>query len=155
MDIVQEVEKLVEPVLKEAGIELVHVEYHTEMQGWVLRFYLDKEGGFGLNDCADWNDRLGELIEASNIIHGRYSLEISSPGLNRPIKKEADFARFAGMEAVIKLKEPLRGQRNFHGKLLSVTNGILEFFDRTSARVNIPIDQILSAKLDVPMDLKD
>jgi len=146
--VVQEIEKLAGPALSEAKVELVQVEYRREPQGWVLRFYLDKEGGFSLTDCALWNDRLGQLLDESGLISQSYSLEISSPGLNRPLRKKEDFQRFLGLEAVVKLYAPQNNQKNFHGKLMSVEKEELVLLDRTSGLVRLPLSMIAGARLD-------
>ena len=146
--VVQEIKKLAGPALSEAKVELVQVEYRREPQGWVLRFYLDKEGGFSLTDCALWNDRLGQLLDESGLISQSYSLEISSPGLNRPLRKKEDFQRFLGLEAVVKLYAPQNNQKNFHGKLMSVEKEELVLLDRTSGLVRLPLSMIAGARLD-------
>lgn len=153
MGVAEDVAKVVEPVLAQAGVELVDVEYQREPSGWVLRFYLDKPGGFSLNDCGEWNDRLGNEIEASGLIQHAYSLEISSPGLNRPLKKPADFQKFLGIDAIVKLYAPQNGQKNFHGKMVRVENGELYLDDRTTGPVKIPLAAIASAKLDPPIHM--
>lgn len=152
MGVVQEIEQLVGPVLAQAGVELVHVEFRREPGGWTLRFYLDKEGGFSLTDCEAWNDRLGDLIEAEGLIPCAYSLEVSSPGLNRPLKKPEDFQRFLGLEAVVKLYAAVNGQKNFHGKMLELESGELYLEDRTSGPVRLPLVSIASARLDPPIE---
>jgi ribosome maturation factor RimP len=148
VDITSGVEKLIAPVLQEAGLELVDVEWRREPVGWVLRLYMDKPGGFSLHDCTAWNDRLGELIDGSGLIGHPYSLEISSPGLNRPLKKREDFARFVGIDCVLKTAEPLGNQRNFHGKIISLEGETLMLYDRTSGLVRIPLEKVTQAKLD-------
>src|SRR4051812_14958120 len=117
MDIIKDIENFATPVLSEAGVELVDVEWRREPVGWVLRFYLDKAGGFSLEDAAEWNRRLGALIEEAGLINHAYSIEVSSPGINRPLKKRADFERFLGVECILKTRAPINNQRNFRGKL--------------------------------------
>ncbi|MBI4397433.1 MAG: ribosome maturation factor RimP [Elusimicrobia bacterium] len=153
MGLVEDIEILAGPVLSEAGVELVQVEYHREPQGWILRFYLDKEGGFSLADCEEWTGRLGGLLDERNIIAHAYSLEVSSPGLNRPLRKPDDFKRFLGIDAVIKLYAAQNGQKNFHGKLVSLENDELVLMDRTTGLVRLPLSAIASAKLDPPVEL--
>jgi ribosome maturation factor RimP len=153
MGVAEDVAKVVEPTLAQAGVELVDVEYQREPGGWILRCYLDKPGGFSLADCGEWNDRLGALLDEAGLIQHSYSLEISSPGLNRPLKKPADFERFLGIEAVIRLYAPQNGQKNFHGKMVRVENGELHLDDRTAGPVKIPLAAIASAKLDPPIDM--
>ncbi len=148
MDIAKDVAAVAAPALAGEGFELVDVEWGRESTGWILRFYVDKAGGFSLEDCAAWNDRLGNLIEEAGLIGHPYSLEVSSPGLNRPLKKREDFQRFLGIECVIKTVEPLNNQRNFHGKMTSLEGDTLMLLDRSSGLVGIPIGNILRAKLD-------
>lgn len=155
MDIVGEIEKLAVPFLAESGVELVDVEWRREPVGWVLRFYLDKTGGFSLEDCAGWNDRLGTLIDGAGLISHGYSIEVSSPGLNRPLKKRADFQKFMGIECILKTRDPINNQRNFHGKMTSLEGDDLMLLDRTSGLVRIPLDLIIQAKLDPEINIKD
>ncbi|HRY28698.1 MAG TPA: ribosome maturation factor RimP [Elusimicrobiota bacterium] len=150
---VDEVRTLVSPVLAQEGVELVEVEYQREPNGWTLRFYLDKAGGFSLADCEQWNDRLGEVLDRSELISHAYSLEISSPGLNRPLRKREDFERFSGMDAFVNLYAQQNGQKHFHGRLVRVENGELVLEDRTSGFVKIPLSSIAGARLDPPVAL--
>ncbi len=113
-----DVERLVEPALAQEGVQLADLTYQKSPVGWTLSFYLDKVGGITLDDCAAWNDRLGDILEASNLLDRAYVLEVSSPGLDRALRKPADFVRFAGKAVHAKLFAPQDGQRNFHGILL-------------------------------------
>ena len=94
--IVEDVEKCFEEMYGHADLELVEVEYRRESSGWVLRVYVDKEGGVLLDDCRMTSSQLGDIIEVKDIIPGAYSLEVTSPGLNRPLKKKEDFIRVIG-----------------------------------------------------------
>ena len=113
-----DVELLVGPSLAQEGVELVDLTYQKGPSGWTLSFYLDKAGGITLDDCAAWNERLSGMLDSSNLLDRAYVLEVSSPGLDRALRKPADFARFAGKAVHAKLFAPLEGQRNFHGILL-------------------------------------
>lgn len=148
MGVAEEIETKAGPLLAEAGLELVAVQYQREPTGWVLRFYIDKPGGISLDDCADWSRRLGDAVEAGGWIPGAYSLEVSSPGLQRPLRKREDFERFTGLEAVVKLFAPVNSQRNFHGVIRGVEDDRLMLIDRTSGPVQLPLKDIASAKLD-------
>ena len=90
---VKQVSRFVEPILYEMGFELVDIEFLSEYGRSVLRIYVDKEGGITLDECARVSREVGDLIDVKNIIKHEYVLEVSSPGLNRPLKKEQDFLR--------------------------------------------------------------
>jgi ribosome maturation factor RimP len=115
--VTKQVSDLIEPILDELGFQLVDVEYLTDRGRWVLRLYIDRDGGVTIDDCAKVSYELGDLIDIKNIIEHEYVLEVSSPGLNRPVKKEADFIRVIGKKVKIRTKTPLDGQRNFMGVL--------------------------------------
>jgi ribosome maturation factor RimP len=115
--ITKQVSDLIEPILEELGIELVDVEYLSDRGRWTLRIYIDREGGVTIDDCAKVSNELGDLIDIKNIIEHEYVMEVSSPGLNRPLKKEADFIRVIGKKIKVRTRMPLKGQRNFIGIL--------------------------------------
>lgn len=99
-------ERLLEPALKQLGIELIDVEYVRE-RNWILRVFIDKEGGVDLNDCQQISEKAGELLDEADLISANYMLEVSSPGLDRVLKKDKDFLRYAGEEVDVKLFAPL------------------------------------------------
>ena len=148
MGVEAEIEERARPVVEAAGLELVDVQFRPEENGWVLRFFIDKPGGFGLADCEEWSDRLGSLVEDSGLVSRAYSLEVSSPGLARPLKKKADFERFKGVDAIVKTASALNNQRNFHGRIEGMDGENLVLLDRTNGIVKIPLVEITSAKLD-------
>jgi ribosome maturation factor RimP len=125
MQAVEEVSLLIEPILDEMEIELVDVEYLSEGGRWVLRIYVDREGGITLDDCARVSREIEDLIEVKDFFRQPYVLEVSSPGLNRRLKKEKDFARAVGKNVAIRLAAPLDGRRNFKGNLESFVDGVL------------------------------
>ncbi len=118
-DIPGQVEQAVTPVLARDGYELVLIEYVP--RGAVLRLFIDREGGVTIDDCARVSQTVGDLLDAEGIsdrIPGRYHLEVSSPGLDRPLVRPRDFQRFAGQDVTVTTREPLEGGRkNFKGKL--------------------------------------
>jgi ribosome maturation factor RimP len=154
MGVEEDILALAGPLVAGGGCELVDVQFRPEENGWVLRFFIDKEGGFGLQECVEWNDRLGTAVEESGLISRAYSLEVSSPGLARPLKKRADFERFKGIDAIIKTAVALKNQRHFHGRIEGFENENLVLLDRTSGIVKIPLTEILSAKLDPPINFE-
>ncbi|MBW1867957.1 MAG: ribosome maturation factor RimP [Deltaproteobacteria bacterium] len=123
--IIREVCALIEPILDEIEIELVDIEYLFEQGRWILRIYVDKSGGITLGHCTRVSREIDDLIEVKDIFHQGYVLEVSSPGLNRRLKKEKDFQRAVGKDMKIRMATPLEGQRNFRGNLQSFKDGIL------------------------------
>jgi ribosome maturation factor RimP len=123
--LIKTVTALIEPVLDEMEIELVDIEYLSEHGRWVLRIYVDEPGGITLDNCARVSREIGDLIEVKDIFKQEYVLEVSSPGLNRRLKKEKDFEKAVGKNIKIRMITPLEGQRNFTGSLQSFQDGIL------------------------------
>lgn len=115
--IAKQVYDLIEPILNDMRFELVDVEYLSDRGRWVLRIYIDRDGGVTLDDCAMVSGELGDLIDIKNFIEHEYVLEVSSPGLNRPLKKESDFIRVIGKKIKVKTRTPVDGRRNFTGIL--------------------------------------
>ncbi|WP_419490603.1 ribosome maturation factor RimP [Dialister hominis] len=104
------VEKLLEPILEADGIEVVDVEYVRE-RNWILRIFIDKEGGVDLNDCQGISEKAGAILDEKVLIPDNYMLEVSSPGLDRVLKKDKDFIRYTGEEVDVKLFAPLEGHK--------------------------------------------
>lgn len=115
-------EELLESTLNEMGYELIEVERHAHNK--LLRIFVDKLGGITIDDCVLISNHLSRLFAVENIDYGR--LEVSSPGLDRPLRKEADFSRFIGEMIKLKLHVPIQGQKNFTGILREVNNGIIK-----------------------------
>ncbi len=147
-NIVEVVEGLVSPVLEQEGLELVDVTFGREGRRWVLRIFIDKPGGVTLDDCAWVSHRIEDLIEVEEVISQRYYLEISSPGLDRVLKKERDFQRFAGKWARVRIREPMEGRRNFKGRILGCEQGMLDLEDSEGRRFRFPLGEIEKARLD-------
>ncbi|MFQ5899933.1 MAG: ribosome maturation factor RimP [Thermodesulfobacteriota bacterium] len=116
----EEVRKIVDPILIQEGMELVDVEYGMESGRWVLRVYIDKEGGVTLGDCAGVSRELNTILDVKGLISHRYSLEVSSPGLDRPLVKEADFIKNKGKKVKLKTTAGIENKRNFTGILEEV-----------------------------------
>lgn len=116
---------LIEPVLEDIGYELVEVEYLVMYGRWVLRLYIDKEGGVTIADCVTVSRELGDIIDVKDIIENEYVLEVSSPGLNRPLKKEKDFIDAIGCKIKLEVSQPLEGQKKFTGDLKKIINNTI------------------------------
>ena len=113
------VEAWITPVLEQHQFELVDVEYVREVGVWYLRCYIDKEGGITVDDCEVISRLLGEWLDKEDFIEDSYLLEVSSPGLGRPLKKEKDFARSIGKDVEIRLYKAFDKQKEFTGTLTS------------------------------------
>ncbi len=137
---------LAEPVVLSKGMELVEVEWQKERQGWVLRIYIDKPGGVTLGDCVRISEIIGDLLDVKDFIHHSYHLEVSSPGIERPLRKREDFRRFAGDKVKITLKSPLEGRKNFTGILLGMEEEDV-LLETDSGLVKIPYEEIKKARL--------
>ena len=113
----QKTEKLLQPIIEANGFELVDVEYVKEAGTWYLRAYIDKPGGITVDDCEVVNRELGDLLDRDDFIDDSYILEVSSPGLGRPLKKERDFVRSKGEEVEIRTYRMVERQKEFRGVL--------------------------------------
>jgi ribosome maturation factor RimP len=148
--IIRAVENFARPVLDEMGLELVEVEFKRE-SGWILRLFVDQEEGVNLADCATVSRQVSSYLEVEDIIPHAYTLEVSSPGLERPLKQLEDFIRFSGRKARIKVKEPINGQRVFFGMLTKVDedkqNITLAVDDADGEQMVIDLDAVARARL--------
>lgn len=135
-------EELLESTLNGMGYELVEVERLAHNK--LLRIFVDKEGGIGIDDCVTISNHLTRLFAVENIDFGR--LEVSSPGLDRPLRKEADFVRFKGETVKLKLRVPIQGQRNFVGVLREVNNGIIKL-EVEGKLLNLELSNLGKARL--------
>jgi len=150
-EIVDRVEELLLPILEEGGFELVDVEFVREPVGWVLRIYADRpEGGITISDCQWISERIGTLLDVEDLIPHAYNLEVSSPGLDRPLKTQRDFEKHVGIVVKIKTHEPMDNQRNFKGEVVSTSEKGVTIHDVSrNADVEIPYENIKSARVDV------
>ena len=121
--VVSTIEEYAISVLESMGLELVEVQFRREGHGWVLRLYIDREGGLSLDDCAAVSREIATWLDVEELIEHAFHLEVSSPGLERPLKKIKDFERFAGRKARVKLRELLNEQRVFIGTIDQVDEG--------------------------------
>src|SRR5476649_2082993 len=111
----KEIENLIEPLIEQEGGEIVDLQWRREGHQWILRLFIDKPNGITLDDCAVFSDRIGAFLDEKNAIEQSYVLEISSPGLDRVIKKDKDFERFAEKAVKVRIKIAENGQRRFSG----------------------------------------
>ena len=144
--VTQSVIELIEPGLLAKGIELVDVEFKKEGKNWVLRVFIDKEGGVTLEDCQKISRLAGDLIEVEEIIEPTYTMEVSSPGLNRVLKKEKDFIRFSGKKICVQCHAPLNGRKKFTGILKDFKNQSIHLEVDGQLQI-IPINRVAKANL--------
>jgi ribosome maturation factor RimP len=145
--IVKEVSRIAESLLPEFGMEMVDVEFRFERGRWTLRIYIDKEGGVTVDDCASVSRDLGDMVEAENIINHAYVLEVSSPGLDKPLRKEQDFIRSIGKLIVIEMARPVNNRRNFTGRLAQVEDGTVRIMVDDADLFELPLDGIKRARI--------
>ncbi|MEW6182536.1 MAG: ribosome maturation factor RimP [Bacillota bacterium] len=118
--IVGMVEEIAAPLVEELGLELVDVQFRKEEGRWFLRVFIDNPGGeVGLGDCETVSVPLGRLLDERNVIPQAYFLEVSTPGVERVLKKPSDFRRFTDREVLVVTHKPLQGRRKFTGKIIS------------------------------------
>jgi ribosome maturation factor RimP len=145
--IINEVSPLVEGFLHESGMEMVDLEFQFESGRWTLRIFIDKEGGVTVDDCANVNKELGYLIEAKNIIDYHYVFEVSSPGLNRPLRKEQDFIRSIGKMIKLELARPVNKRSKFTGRITNVREGMISLLMDGGSLVELPLRGIDKARV--------
>src|SRR5512138_432227 len=120
MDVADQVERLVGQAVAAEGYELVHVEYLPRGAGSILRLYIDRPGGVTLDDCQHVSRHVGVLLDVEDLIPHQYVLEVSSPGIERPLFKEWDYSRFAGKEIRLTTNGKIEGRKNFVGMLRGI-----------------------------------
>ena len=132
-------EALLAPIAEKCGVSIYDVEYVKEAGEWYLRAYIDKEGGVNINDCVDVNHALSDALDEDDFIEDAYTLEVSSPGLGRQLKKDRHFENSLGLEVDIKTYKPIDGCKEF--------TGILKAFDAETVTITIQdIDKIFTRK---------
>ena len=140
------VAELIEPVFRENNIELVDVEYKKTGRIWVLRIFIDKNQGVTVGDCQKLSREIEDLIEVHELISVPYVLEVSSPGLNRSLKKESDFLRNKGKRIQIKTFSSISNKKQFSGTIKNFMNKTLLLEDKDGI-LEVPLDKIAQAKL--------
>ena len=116
----QAIFELAAPIVDSLNYELVDVEFVKEGANWYLRIYIDKDGGITIDDCQAVSERMSDILDKQDPIQQSYYLEVSSPGLDRPLKTERDFVKYKGEEVEVKLFQPIDGQKLFEGELIGL-----------------------------------
>src|SRR6059058_3774475 len=146
------VEELAAPITSELGLELVEVEYVKEGKNWFLRVYIDKDMGVDIEECGLVSEKLSEKLDEIDPIPHNYFLEVSSPGAERPLKKEKDFEKAIGKNVFVKTYEPIDGEKTFEGILTRFDGNMVSIEAKIKTRkkmVEIPYEKVASARLAV------
>jgi ribosome maturation factor RimP len=146
------VEELAEPIFQELGIELVEIEFVKEGKSWFLRVYIDKDNGVDIEDCGLVSEKLSEKLDELDPIPQNYFLEVSSPGAERPLKKDKDFQKAIGKNVFIKTYEPIDGEKSFEGTLLEFDGQHVKIEMKIKTRkktIEIPYEKVANARLAV------
>ena len=144
--VTQSVTELIEPGLQADGLELVDVEFKKEGKNWILRIYIDREGGVTLSDCQKVSRLAGDLIEVEEVIEPVYTLEVSSPGLNRVLKKEKDFLKYSGKKIYVQCHAPMDGRKKFTGILTGFIDQSIHL-EVDGQHYTIPLNLVAKANL--------
>lgn len=144
----KEIEVLLSPVADGQGMEIVDVQYVKESGSRILRVFIDKADGISMDDCERMSHIIGAYLDDKDVLKESYMLEISSPGLNRVLKKAESFQRFCGENARIQTFNPINGQKNFFGEILGISDGKVKINDITNGTVEIEVSDIKKANLE-------
>lgn len=146
-NIVERVSEIATRVAVSEGMEVVEVEYRGGPNNRILRIFLDKPEGITLADCENVSRQVGTILDVEDVVTERYTLEVSSPGLDRKLLKLSDYERFAGRRARIKLRHPIDGRAHFTGRLAGLDQGQPALDLEGGGRVRFSLDQVLLARL--------
>lgn len=144
-----QIEAVVAPVLTSHGLSLVDLEWRREGRRWVLRLFVDKPGGVGIADCQALSREAGDVLDVSGLIEPSYDLEVSSPGLDRVLKKDRELAWAVGRDVHCWVAEPVEGRTEFSGKLVAVSPGALTLEETAGMRREVPRRLVTKARLEV------
>ena len=151
-EIVDRVRAMIHPIVLNEGMEVVEIEYRRESGGWVLRLILDKEGGVTLGDCTRVSQEVGRSLDVEDVIQTPYTLEVSSPGLTRPLKTENDFMKYRHSLIKVKTVDSIQNRRQFKGRLLGVSVDGIEI-EVDGGIFQIPLCNVAKANLEIDQDV--
>lgn len=150
--VIEVVEQIVEPIVNDLNLELVDIEYVKEGKSWFLRIFIDKEQGIDIEECGMVSEKLSEKLDELDPIPYNYFLEVSSPGAERPLKKQKDYEKAVGKNVHIKTYEPIDGEKIFEGVLTNFTGDTVTVEVKIKTRkktIEIPFEKVASARLAV------
>ena len=149
--IAERIDKIADKAARENGVEFVHSEIVGNKRNRTVRIYIDKPEGVTIEDCANVSRTVEAVVDEDDFIPSAYVLEVSSPGIERRLITLKDFEKFAGKKAKIKTADPINGQANFNGRIVSVEGAEILFEDKTNGPVRIPFDAVEKANLKVDL----
>ncbi len=147
-NVVAKIEELIKVKIEDKQFEFVDVEYVKEGKEWYLRIFIDKESGVSLDDCEIVSRKIGQILDETDIVKNSYILEVSSPGIERPLRREKDFERFIGSTVLVKTFEPIEGQKTLKGMLENFQNDTATITSGGKKYI-LTLDKIASANLSV------
>ncbi len=145
----KKVQSIAEPILAENDLELADVEFVKEGPNWYLRVYIDKQGGVTIQDCETVSRALEKKLDEADLIAQAYVLEVSSPGIDRPLKKPEHFQKYAGEVVDIKLYKPFEGKKEYQGELKGLQDGIITILQEDGTELQFEQKQTASVRLAV------
>ncbi len=148
----QRIREIADSVAKENQLELVHTEVIGAIKNRTVKIFIDKPEGVTHEDCAVVSNKIGEIIDEEDFIPTAYTLEVSSPGLERGLYRLKDFEKFAGHLARFKTYQAINGQKNYSGKIGGIENDFIVFEDKTSGNIKIPFSDIAKANLEIDLE---
>jgi len=149
VDLRQQLLELLEPALAEDFVDVVDVQIVAEGRRRIVRLLVDQPGGVGIHDCANISRRVEAILDTEDLIPFRYVLEVSSPGLNRPLRKPEHFERFTGERIHIQMVDTFGPRRRFSGKLLGLEEGLVCVLPDGGETVRLPFDSVRSARVEI------
>jgi ribosome maturation factor RimP len=150
--IAERVRGIAERVALDNGLELVQAEVAGPEGKPIIRIFIDKPDGVTHTDCAAFSTHFGTIMDVEDFIHSAYTLEVSSPGIERGLYKRADYERFAGHAAKLKSRIAINGQRNFRGRIGGIEGDEVLFDDVTNGRVRVPLEAVVKANLEIDVE---
>jgi len=148
------VEAVLSPVLEAHGLELVDAQWRREGRRWALRFFVDKPGRAGIADCQRFSHEAGDVLDVSGLLTESYDLEVSSPGLDRELRKDREFVWAVGKDVRCWVREPVAGRLEFAGRLESASTERLVIQAPDGGREEVPRALLTKARLDPPFRRK-
>jgi ribosome maturation factor RimP len=146
-DALERIREMARGILEFEGMEYVHLEMKQMGGGAVLRLFIDREGGVTLDDCTRISRRLSAQLDIDDPIAHRYTLEVSSPGLDRPLFSDRDYQRFAGQQVRVRTVSPHDGRRQFVGRLVGLIDGVVRLVADGDEEIALPKEQIAEARI--------